>query len=76
MLNAKILSRTIGSLLFVEGGLLLIALIVTLIYREDFMPFTVSALIAFLIGFILKYWRIGNCYFHNGITAIHRRKLH
>ena len=56
MLNAKILSRTIGSLLFVEGGLLLIALIVTLIYREDFMPFTVSALIAFLIGFILKYF--------------------
>ena len=56
VLNYKILARTIGSLLFVEAGMFLICLAVSAIYKEqDIMPFAFSALLAFFIGFILKY---------------------
>ncbi len=56
VLNYKILSRTIGSLLFVETGMFLVCLIVAAIYKEaDMTAFAFSSLLTFFIGFILKY---------------------
>lgn len=56
ILNLKILARAIGSLLFVETGMLLLCMCVSLIYREqDFKAFILSAAITFLLGFALRY---------------------
>ena len=44
VLNYKILSRTIGSLLFVETGMFLVCLIVAAIYKEaDMTAFAFSS---------------------------------
>ncbi len=56
VLNYKILSRTIGSLLFVETGMFLLCLTIAAVYKEsDVTAFAFSALLAFFIGFILKW---------------------
>jgi trk system potassium uptake protein TrkH len=56
MLNIKILFRAIGSLFLVETGMFLVCLIMSLCYGEtDTSAFLYSALIAFFLGFVLKY---------------------
>ena len=56
MLNFRILSRTIGSLLFVETGMFLLCLIMAVVYKEaDLTAFALSAAVAFGLGLVLKY---------------------
>lgn len=56
MLNFKIISKIIGQLLFIEGGFMLVCLIMALAYREeDVMSFVVSLFITLSTGAFLAY---------------------
>ncbi|MEG2157874.1 MAG: TrkH family potassium uptake protein [Bacteroidaceae bacterium] len=57
MLNTKIICKIMGSLLFIEGGMLLLCLILSICFgEEDLMAFIYSTLIACGSGALLKYY--------------------
>lgn len=57
MLNFKIISKIIGQLLFIEGGFMLVCLVMALAYREDdVMAFAVSFFATLSAGALLAYW--------------------
>lgn len=56
MLNLRIIYRILGSLLFIESGLLLLCLLLAVFYGEDDqLAFGASVLTAALLGALLKY---------------------
>ena len=55
MINGKLISKIIGTLLFIEGGLLLICLLLSLYYGEnDWFSFAITIGITIILGAILK----------------------
>lgn len=56
MINGKLISKIIGTLLFIEGGLLLICLLLSLYYREnDWFSFAITIGITIILGAVLKF---------------------
>jgi trk system potassium uptake protein TrkH len=55
--NHKLIVKILGSLLVFEGGFLLVALAVSLIYKEAvWLDFLLSAAIAFVAGVTFMLW--------------------
>jgi len=52
MINWRLISKILGFLLFIEAGLFLLCLIVSLFYGESVLPFIPSIAISSLFGFI------------------------
>lgn len=50
MINWKLIFKTLGFLLFIEAGLLLLCLIVSMLYGESIMPFLPSLAVSLLLG--------------------------
>lgn len=56
MLNTKIIYKILGSLLFIEGSLLLLCLLMAICYKEnDIFAFSLSTTISFTLGGCFKY---------------------
>ena len=56
-MNRKMVFNTVGMLLEVEAGLMLLPTIVALIYREDPMPFVISILLVTAVLLLCQYCR-------------------
>ena len=56
MINLKLISKILGSLLFLEAGLMLMCLLMASYFKEDdVMAFLISVIVTLLFGFVLKY---------------------
>ena len=56
MINLKLISKILGSLLFLEAGLMLMCLLMASYFQEDdVMAFLISVIVTLLFGFVLKY---------------------
>ena len=56
MLNFKLVAKILGTLAFVETGLLLLCTLMSFLYEEDDLkPFLYATLIGFAIGTLLKF---------------------
>src|SRR5574344_1378140 len=56
MINGKLISKILGSLLFIEGGLLLICLLLSLFYKEnDWSSFAITIGLTVVLGVIFKF---------------------
>lgn len=55
MINWRLISRIMGSLFFIEAGLILLCLIVALIYSEDFWPYVIPAAGSVLFGILCTF---------------------
>ena len=56
MINLKLISKILGSLLFLEAGLMFMCLLMASYFKEDdVMAFLISVIVTLLFGFVLKY---------------------
>ena len=56
MINLKLISKILGSLLFLEAGLMLMCLLMASYFKEDdVMAFRISVIVTLLFGVVLKY---------------------
>lgn len=56
MINLKLISKILGSLLFLEASLMLMCLLMASYFKEDdVMAFLISVIVTLLFGFVLKY---------------------
>lgn len=54
--NVKVISNVVGTLLFINGLLMLLCLPFSIYYKESVWPFIISSIITITVGFGLKYW--------------------
>lgn len=57
MINLRLIYKVLGSLLFQEAMMMLMCMVMAICYKEeDVLPFTSSAVLTMLGGFLLKYF--------------------